>query len=98
VPSDAAEDLLAGYDPEQAAFLRGAVAALPTDPETILTSTEILDLLLAGYLDEPALDPEALQQVRDGLPIVDVNLDDEFELREVDEGILAELVPSWVDG
>jgi hypothetical protein len=95
VVSPEADDLLAGRDEAEAEFLRGVLLALPDDPEAVLTSTPVLDLLIGGYLRQPALDPGALATLRDSLPIRDVNLDDEFELRVVDEDELARLVPSW---
>ena len=54
-----------------------------------------LELLADGYLAAPSFDPDALREVAAHLPLRDVNLDDEFELRAIDEGTLAELVPSW---
>lgn len=100
VVSEDGEQLLAERypDADQRDFLRAAVAALPDDPETILTSDAVLELLAEGYLALPALDPDALRTVADGLPLRDVNLDDQFELRVIDEADLAELVPSWAAG
>lgn len=91
------EELLARHAPtaDQRDFLRAAVEQLPTDPETVLTSATILELLADGYLTSPSLDPAALRSVAAQLPLRDVNLDDEFELRAIDDATLAELVPSW---
>jgi hypothetical protein len=97
VPSDAADELLSGLAADQAEFAPLAIATLGDDPEPVLTSFELLDLLIDGYLAEPTLDPDALVELRSLLPVVDVNLDDEFELREVDRATLAELVPSWAE-
>ena len=80
---------------DQQDYLRAAVANLGEDPESILTAPPVPPLLAAGYLRSPALDPDALRTVARGLPLRDVNLDDEFELRAIDERTLAELVPSW---
>ena len=95
--SDDGEALLAERhpDPIERDFLRSVLAALPERPESVLTSAPALELLAAGYLAEPALDPDALRSVAAQLPLRDVNLDDEFELRAIDDAALAELVPSW---
>jgi hypothetical protein len=90
-------ELLADRFPgaDQQAFLRAAVEKLPTDPETILTSDTILELLADGYLESPALDPEALRSVARQLPLRDVNLDDVLELRAVSDDELRAVVPTW---
>ncbi|MEZ5138195.1 MAG: hypothetical protein R2711_05365 [Acidimicrobiales bacterium] len=95
--SDEGEALLAERydDPDQRDFLRAVLATLPTKPEAVLTSPAALELLADGYLAAPSFDPDALREVAAHLPLRDVNLDDEFELRAIDEGTLAELVPSW---
>lgn len=100
VVSPDGEAILAEHaaSPDQRDFLRAAVEQLPEDPETVLTSAAILELLADGYLASPALGPVALRELAARLPLRDVNLDDEFELRVVDEATLAELVPSWAPG
>jgi hypothetical protein len=99
VPSDRAEALLAErYEPEVRDYVRGVMAAIGTDPATVLTDQEFLGLLADGYYATPTFDADQVADLQAALPAAVVNGDDVFELRVLTDEELAEVVPARAGG
>jgi hypothetical protein len=67
VPSDRAEELLAGYRPEVRELLAVAMTFLEADPMAGVYNENVIELLQAGYLESPELDPDLLDAMADEL-------------------------------
>ena len=87
VVSDRADELLADVPASGRGLLEYALAVIETEPEDVVRSTPALELLRAGYLESPRLDPDLLDgmlhEIDRGLEVWD---DDRFE-------IVVELLP-----
>jgi hypothetical protein len=87
VVSDRGDDLLADVPAGGRGLLGYALAVIETEPEDVVRSKPALELLRAGYLESPRLDPELLDgmlhEIDRGLEVWD---DDRF-------AIVVELLP-----
>jgi hypothetical protein len=87
VPSDRADEVIAPYHGVARELVDYSIALLTDDPDSAVRSEVTLDLLRAGYLESPHVDPELLDAMDHELERgVEVWGDDRFE-------IVVELLP-----
>lgn len=97
--SSSGEKLLEERFEDEAArnFVRDAMAGIAAKPQDVLSSPQALELIVAGYYEQPSFDLGQIKALQALVPLTKVNDDDVFELREIDAETLGELVPSWIE-
>jgi hypothetical protein len=81
--ADDSDDLLRDLPKDERPLLQAVLDDMQDKPYEALLNPTVVELLLSGAVTEPTLDREALEVLRDNLPLVLFNADDTFEVQEL---------------